>query len=128
MWAYHATSPKALSQISKRGLEPRAQPRRHQGEARAIDRPAIFFAPTRDHAGVWGPVVVRFPWPDEAYEDPYSDSTLVDGEVVASHYYSFEPVPADTIEVYEKGRWMPLNRKTARQLDREIKEALSRKK
>jgi hypothetical protein len=99
MWAYHATTPTALRTIMRQGLRPQRQPAKHRGEARGTARPAIFFAPSRDLAAVWGPVVVRFPWPDEAYEDPYSDSTLVDGEVVATHYYSFEAVPARAIEL-----------------------------
>lgn len=108
MWAYHATTRPALVKITRQGLQPRAQPRRHRGEARATTRPAIFFAPSRDLAAVWGPIVVRFPWPEEAYEDPYSDITIVDGEVVATHYYSFEPVPTHMIEVLVNGRWRAL--------------------
>jgi hypothetical protein len=99
MWAYHATTPAALRTILRQGLRPQRQPAQHRGEARGVTRPAIFFAPTRDLAAVWGPVVVRFPWPDEAYEDPYSDATIVDGEVVATHYYSFEAVPARAVEL-----------------------------
>ena len=108
MWAYHATALPVLAKIKRQGFQPRAQPRRHRGEARATTRPAIFFAPSRDLAAVWGPVVVRFPWPDEAYEDPYSDMTIVDGEVVATHYYSFEAISPDRIEVFVNGRWRAL--------------------
>ena len=108
LWAYHATTPTSLVQIRRRGLQPRAQPKQHRGEARATSRPAIFFAPTHEHARVWGPVILRFPWPDESYEDPYSDSTLVDGEVMATHHYAFESVPPTRIEEFVRGRWTPV--------------------
>jgi hypothetical protein len=113
IWAYHATTLEGLVQIRKRGLQPRAQPKQHRGEARATSRPAIFFAPTYEHARVWGPTIVRFPWPDASYEDPYSDSTLVDGEVIATHHYAFESVPPARVEEFVDGSWKPIGKARA---------------
>jgi hypothetical protein len=109
IWAYHGTSPEAAQRIRIRGLIPRKQPRRHRGEMRATDAPAIFFAPTADLARVWGPVVLRFPWPEDAHEDSYSDTTIVDGEVVATGYYTTDPVPRHALQVFADARWRDLD-------------------
>lgn len=108
IWAYHATSKKALPSIMKHGLDARRQPRRHRGEDRCYDGDALFFSPAERFAGVWGDVMLRFPWPDEAYEDEYSDMTIVDGEVLASNWYMTDGVEPAQIQVKTATGWKPL--------------------
>lgn len=97
-WAYHATTWEALPAIAAEGL--RAMPQRHEDEERGIeeDANAVFFSPTARHAAGWGPVVVRFPWPQEYDEDRYGDTVLLpDGSVARSAYWTPHGIPPDQI-------------------------------
>jgi hypothetical protein len=108
-YAYHATRKSNLASIRKLGLVPSVQTSEHAGEDRATEEPVVFFSPTEDHARVWGEVVLRFPWPDEYEDDPYSDTTWVDGiGVVATNMFTFEPVAPAAIEVRSGKTWKPL--------------------
>lgn len=91
VWAYHATDRRGAAGIRRRGLELR-NASSQRGETRGVRGRAVFFSPTPALASVWGDVIFRFPWPEDAQEDPYSDATMVDGEVVATNWYSRRPI------------------------------------
>lgn len=108
-YVYHATRKSNLPSIRKNGLVPSGQPPEHSDEQRGTDEAVVFFAPTEDHARVWGEVVLRFPWPDDYEDDPYSDTTWVKGiGVVASAMFTWEAIPPGLIEVRSGKSWKPL--------------------
>jgi len=120
-YAYHATTASALDRIRKDGLAPQRQPLAHRGEQRATSEPALFFAVSAAAASVWGPVVLRFPWPDddEIHPDPYSDTVMLPGgEIVESQWYGRVVVPPQQIEVLsgtaKKPVWLPLDERYSR--------------
>lgn len=106
MFAYHATSPRSVSSIARNGIEPRRQPVSHRGERRSTSVPSVYFAVTPQHAHIWGPVLLRFPWPDDAEADPYSDTIILpDGEVVESQWLSREWVEPEAIDLMTQTGW-----------------------
>jgi hypothetical protein len=110
-WAYHATTLDALAGILRGGLRPRCQLRRHADEERCVPSAVIFFSPTADLARTWGPVVLRFPFPDQALVDDYSDTLLLeDGRILESGWYSRRRIPPEAIEVRGSQGWHPLSR------------------
>jgi hypothetical protein len=99
-WGYHATTIQSLPAILRDGLQPRRQPRRHAGEARSTRDAVIYFSPTADLAQHWGEVVLRFPFPDNAEPDPYSDTLLLeDGSITESGWVSRDPISPDRLQV-----------------------------
>jgi hypothetical protein len=107
-YGYHATVRGKLREIARFGLEPRRQPLCHADEDRCTRERVLFFAPTVQHASVWGKEIVRFPWPEESFEDDYGDTTIVDGEVVRTAHFTYDAVPAAQVEICRRGRWVPL--------------------
>lgn len=102
-FAYHATTRDALPKIKRDGLEPKP-PTAVENES------GLYFAPSVDHAKVYGSVVLRFPWPDDAEEDWYGDTVFVDGDWVRSSYYTMDSISPDVIDVQTKNGWKPLLR------------------
>jgi len=108
-WVYHATTPSALAHVRREGLVPRKQPKKHRREERATSDPVIFFAIKEDGARIWGPVLLRFPFPEEATPDPYTDTTYVSGVgAIEMNWYTYEAIPPDEIEVKTAKGWVQL--------------------
>lgn len=107
-WAYHSTSRRRLPSIRRRGLIPQRQPPEHSDEQRGALGTVIFFSPTRQLAEEWGEVLLRFPWPEDAQEDPYGDAFLLRGSLTYSNWYTESPVPLEEIEFYDRGVWRQL--------------------
>lgn len=97
--AYHALPVQAEGSVRRHGLRPQNQA--HADEQRCLPpgERAIFFAPTLSLARVWGPVVVSFPWPQDAEEDAYGDALmdLTGGGMYRTSYYTREPVAPDSL-------------------------------
>jgi hypothetical protein len=108
-WVYHGTTSRALPNIRKEGLVPRKQPRKHRGEKRATDEPVIFFTIKADSANYWGPVVLRFPWPDESEPDLYGDTTYTkEYGAIETNWYTGRWVPPEQIEMKTPKGWQAL--------------------
>ncbi len=110
VYAYHATEKKLLKTISREGLvpfEPMSRSGLTKAERKQIkeQESGIYFCPTEDLAKVWGITILRFPWPQEFDEDPYSDGKLIDGEVVRTSYFTFEEVLPEVIECRVGSEW-----------------------
>lgn len=111
-WVYHATTSRALDAIRVHGLVPRRQPKKHRSEKRGTRDAVVFFAIKEDGASIWGPVLLRFPFPDEAEPDPYSDTTYVTGYgAVETNWYTREHIPPETIQVKTASGWTSLTRR-----------------
>jgi len=108
MYAYHATTKQRLPSIRRNGLVPR--PQEQPDEQRGTDDPAVFFSISPQHALVWGSVILRFPWPEEAEPDPYSDTTIYRGEVLETNWFTTEAIAPETIDVWRNAAWHPLRR------------------
>ena len=106
-WAYHATDQAALPRILRSGLLPR-QKSRQRGEECGVSGPAVFFCPKDQWALHWNNVLLRFPWPDDAEEDPYGDTMLDGPHLIYTNWFSRQSVPAKQIEIQQRGQWVPL--------------------
>ena len=108
-WVFHATTERSLPSIRRQGLVPRTQPRGHRGEKRVTKRAVIFFAVRLDLAKSWGPIVLRFPWPEDSEPDQYGDTVYTsEYGVVESNWYTRDAVPPEQIEVMTKEGWRPM--------------------
>lgn len=108
-WVFHATTERALPSIQRKGLLPRTQPREHRGEKRVTRSAVIFFAVRPDLAKSWGPIVLRFPWPEESEPDEYGDTVYTtEYGVVESNWYTRDAVSPEQIEVMTKEGWRPI--------------------
>lgn len=105
-FVYHDTTLEDLRIIQNEGLVPQEQ--RQTDEDRVDDEPHTFFSVKP--LGYWGPVTVRFPWPDRAEPDPYGDSTIVHGEALEMNWYTDEDIPPESIDVWsdELAAWVPI--------------------
>ena len=107
-WAYHATDAKRLPAIVKGGLIPQSQPHEHMDEERDIDEPATFFSPRPGLAKLWGNTILRYPWPEDAREDPYGESFIdKDGSINYTNWYTETAVSPEELQVYD-GTWRAL--------------------
>lgn len=109
-WAYHGTDPGKLPGIANDGLVPQEQPEEHDDEERADNEALVFFSSRERYARVWGSEVLRFPWPDESWEDPYGDS-MWDKDakcVVSTNHCTPQYIPPEEIEVRRDGGWVPI--------------------
>ena len=108
-WAYHATDAAKLRAIAEEGLVPREQPEEHADEDRGEEGAVVFFCPEERLAAAWGGAVLRFPWPEESWEDPYGDATwsAAGGAGYTNHCTPLR-IPPELIEVKLGGAWVPL--------------------
>lgn len=114
LYGYHGTSRRRLASIRRQGLVPSEQVPEHADEQRAADVPAVFFTHSPEGATCWGEAILRFPWPQEAAEDPYGDAILDDPGY--TNWYTEEPIAPEDIEVYgeQERAWLPLFRRGSR--------------
>lgn len=109
-FAYHATTRDLLSVIAEKGLVPQQQPEEHSDEKRCTDEPAIFFCPTPKLASRWGEVVLRFPWPLDAWEDRYGEKReFSDGTLMKTSHFTNRYIQPEKIEIYS-GDWIELQK------------------
>jgi hypothetical protein len=108
-FVYHGTTKKDLPAIKKNGLMPK--PQKHRDEKRGVDpdEAALFFTVTPEKASHWGNVILRFPWPVEAEEDPYGETFIhTDGKAYYDNWYTFEAPAPETIEMWDGRKWKRL--------------------
>jgi hypothetical protein len=105
-YGYHGTTLKNIPIIKRNGLIPSIGA--HEDEERGVDEPAIFFSVKPTGALIWGPILLRFPWPAEAYEDPYGDTIVLCGEVVATNWWTPELIEPEDIEIWYRKKWRKL--------------------
>lgn len=107
-WAYHGTDPWKLPSIASEGLVPQEQPEEHADEARGVEEAVVFFSPTERYAGAWGGEIVRFPWPEESWEDPYGDTMWTNEGLVYTNHATPQYIPPDAIQAKGEGGWVPI--------------------
>ena len=118
-WAYHATDPAKLPSIAKDGLVPQEQPEERGDEDRADDEALVFFSSAERYARVWGSEMLRFPWPDECWDDPYGDSMWDEASksVINTNLCTPRWIPPEQIEIKKDGNWMPIQQTSSGTLD-----------
>jgi hypothetical protein len=99
--AFHTTSFWRLHAIVLHGIAPQNP----QYDEQPV---GIYFCPCPDYALEWNKVLLRFPWPEDAEEDPLGESRVLLGEVTCSGWYSRRVVPPEDVEVWTVDGWVPL--------------------
>jgi hypothetical protein len=107
VFAYHATNSTNLARIGQEGILAQEQPEKHGDEDREFVGRAVYFSVTEELAAVWGDAVIRFPWPEEATPDWYSDTVrLADGEILASNWFCRTDVSPSDLQVKVGLAWV----------------------
>ena len=115
MWAYHGTHTGNLESIVHEGL-----------------RAPVYFSEYRNSADFYAsgfarkpetyPLVVRFPWPDDAVPNPDLKG-VPEGDRPTGEYLTRTPVPPERLQVWnwaeERPRWKPVQARGS-QLGRHI--------
>lgn len=109
-YVYHATDRDKIGAICECGLAPAEQPPEHGDESRCTDEAVLFFAVRQDIAECWGSVVLRFRFPNEAYQDDYGDTILLDdGTCTYTNWYTPTLIVPEQLEILVGDQWLPIN-------------------
>ena len=101
-YAFHCTRAGRLQGIRSSGLCPL------QPESLTHQPVGVYFSPVPQGATLWNDVLLRFPWPEEAQDDPWSSAGVIGGRYLRTAYYTTRVVPPEDIEVWTEDGWEPL--------------------